>query len=184
MTLRAAGRGTVPPMEPLDLRTPRIHPTAFVAPGTHLYGDIEIDADAVVMFGTVIRAELDTIRIGARSNIQDNSVMHADEGIPCTVGADSTVGHAVVLHGTSVGDHCLIGIGSRLLNGSVVGEGAWLAAGSLLTEGKEIPPWTLAMGAPAKPVRDLTADEIQRQREGVGNYQQFAATYRRILGIT
>jgi len=168
-------------MEPLDLATPVIHPSAFVAPGTHVFGEVEIGENAVVMFGTVIRAEFDAITVGARTNIQDNSVLHADAGAPCILGDDVTVGHAAVLHGTTIGSHCLIGIGSRALNRSVVGEGAWLAAGSLLPEGKEIPAWTLAMGSPAKPVRDLTENEITRQRDGVGHYQQFAATYRRLF---
>lgn len=165
-----------------SLSVPRIDPSAFIAPGTHIYGAVDIGPDAVVMFGTVIRAELDTITVGARTNIQDNSVLHADEGVPCVVGADVTVGHAAVLHGTAIGDHCLIGIGARALNGSRMGEGAWLAAGAVLTEGSEVPPWTLAMGIPAKPVRELTGDEIERQREGVGHYQDFAQLYRAELG--
>lgn len=130
------------------------------------------------MFGTVIRAEFDRITIGPRTNIQDLSVLHADEGVPCTIGRETTVGHSAVIHGATIGDHCLIGIGARVLNETVVGEGAWLAAGSVLPEGKRVPAWTLAMGTPAKPVRDLTAEEIAGQREGVEHYQQFAAAYR------
>jgi carbonic anhydrase/acetyltransferase-like protein (isoleucine patch superfamily) len=168
-------------MEPLELNTPSIADSAFIAPGTHIYGDVHIGEAAVIMFGTVIRAEVDRIRIGDRTNIQDNSVLHCDEGIPCTVGSDVTVGHMAMLHGTTVGDHCLIGIGSTALNGSVIGEGAWLAAGSLLPEGKEIPAWTIAMGTPAKPVRELTDDEIERQRSGVANYLRFGTAYRRLI---
>lgn len=130
------------------------------------------------MFGVVIRAELDVIRIGSRTNIQDNSVLHCDEDIPCLIGENVTVGHAAVVHGAAVGDHCLVGIGARVLNSSVMGEGSWIAAGSVLPEGKAIPPWTLAMGIPAKPVRELTEDEIRRQAEGVETYQRLAATYR------
>ena len=165
-------------MEPTELKTPFIAHSAFIAPGTHIHGDVHIGDEAVIMFGTVIRAELDQILVGARTNIQDNSVLHCDEGIPCTIGSEVTVGHMAMLHGTTVGDHCLIGIGSKALNGSVIGEGAWLAAGSLLPEGKEIPPWTIAMGTPAKPVRELTEDEIERQRSGVANYLRFGAAYR------
>jgi carbonic anhydrase/acetyltransferase-like protein (isoleucine patch superfamily) len=164
------------------LATPRIHPTAFIAPGVRVYGAVEISEQAVVMFGTVIRAELDVIRVGARSNIQDNCVLHADEGVPCLVGHDVTVGHGAVVHGARIGDHCLIGIGARVLNDAVVGEGAWVAAGSVVTEGREIPPWTLAMGTPAKPARDLTAEEIERQREGVEHYLDFAQRYRLHFG--
>jgi carbonic anhydrase/acetyltransferase-like protein (isoleucine patch superfamily) len=156
---------------------PTIHPTAFCAPGAHVFGDVTIGELAVVMFGVVIRAEDDRIEIGARTNVQDNAVLHCDEGIPCLVGAEVTIGHAAVVHGAVVGDHCLVGIGARALNDSVMGEGSWLAAGSLLPEGREIPPWTLAMGVPAKPVRELTEDEISRQRSGVGVYLSYAQQY-------
>lgn len=169
-------------MEPIELAVPSIDRSAFCAPGVHIHGDVTIGPDAVILFGTVIRAELDRIVIGARTNIQDNSVLHCDEGVPCLVGSDTTVGHGAVVHGATVGDHCLIGIGARVLNGATVGDGAWVAAGGLVTEGTEIPPWTLALGVPAKPVRELTEDEILRQRNGVAEYLRFAATYRAVFG--
>jgi carbonic anhydrase/acetyltransferase-like protein (isoleucine patch superfamily) len=165
-------------MEPLQLPSPVVDPAAFVAPGVHLYGNVNVAAHAVLMFGTVARAELDRIEIGGETNIQDNSVLHADEGLPCVIGRRVTVGHIAVVHGATVGDQCLVGIGARLLNGSSLGEGAWLAAGSLLTEGTTIPPWTLAVGVPARPLRELTAEEIARQDEGVDHYLRFANTYR------
>ncbi len=162
----------------MSLSTATIHPTAFCAPGAHIFGDVTIGEQAVVMFGVVIRAEDDRIEIGSRTNIQDNSVLHCDDDIPCIIGNETTVGHLAVVHGAIIGDHCLVGIGARALNRSVLGDGAWLAAGSLLPEGKEIPPWTLAMGTPAKPVRELTADEIARQRSGVATYLRYAQSYR------
>ena len=165
-------------MDFLNVGRPVIHPAAFIAPGVHIYGDAHIRARAVIMFGVVIRAEFDRIEVGGGSNIQDNSVLHVDEGFPCIVGSHTTVGHGAVLHGASVGDHCLVGIGAHALNGAVMGEGSWLASGAILPEGREIPPWTLAMGIPAKPVRDLTEQEIERQRHGVEAYQQLAAAYR------
>ena len=165
-------------MQPLELPEPQIDLTAFVASSAQLHGHISVGANAVIMFGVVIRAELDVIRVGSRTNIQDNSVLHCDEDIPCLIGENVTVGHAAVVHGATVGDHCLVGIGARVLNSSVMGEGSWLAAGSVLPEGKVIPPWTLAMGIPAKPIRELTEDEIRRQAEGVETYQRLAATYR------
>lgn len=170
-------------MEPLNihLEAPDIDPSAFVAPGTHLYGRVRVGPQAVIMFGASLRAELDRIVIGRCSNVQDNVVMHADEGLPCLVGERVTVGHNATVHGAVVGDNCLIGIGARALNGSTLGEGAWLAAGAVLPEGREIPPWTLAVGIPAKPVRDLTPEEKARQDAGVDHYQQFAALYRRHL---
>jgi carbonic anhydrase/acetyltransferase-like protein (isoleucine patch superfamily) len=165
-------------MDPYELANPAIDPSAFVAPGVHIFGDVTIGPRAVVMFGTVIRAELDRIVVGEETNLQDNSVLHADEGIPCLIGRRVTVGHAAVVHGAIVGDHCLIGIGALALNGSELGEGAWLAAGSVLPEGKSIPPWTLAVGTPAKPVRDLREGEIRRQDVGVDTYLRFGVTYR------
>jgi carbonic anhydrase/acetyltransferase-like protein (isoleucine patch superfamily) len=168
-------------VKPLEMGTPAIDPSAFVAPNVYVYGDVHVGAHAVLMFGTVIRAELDRVVVGAYSNIQDNSVLHTDEGIPCLIGERVTVGHAAVVHGARIGDHCLVGVGARALNDSVLGEGSWLAAGAVLPEGRSIPPWTLAVGIPAKPVRDLTEEEIARQRNGVLEYQRFAATYRRLL---
>jgi carbonic anhydrase/acetyltransferase-like protein (isoleucine patch superfamily) len=164
--------------EPYDLATPQIDPDAFVAPGVHIHGDITIGAFAVIMFGTVMRAEVDRVVVGAYSNIQDNSVLHCDEGIPCLIGERVTVGHAAVVHGARIGDHCLVGIGARALNGSELGEGAWLASGAVLPEGRVIPPWTLAVGIPAKPLRELTEVEIERQRSGVDDYLRLGATYR------
>lgn len=167
----------------VNLPRPSIHPTAFVAPGTHLYGNITLGERAVVMFGTVMRAELDRIVIGARSNIQDNSVLHVDAGVPALIGTDVTVGHSAVIHGAVVEDNCLIGIGALVLNNAVVGEGAWVGAGALVPPGRAIPPWTLAVGSPAKPIRELTAEEIESQRDGVANYLEFATMYRDHFGL-
>lgn len=168
-------------MSPLELGIPQIDPTAFVAPTAVLYGNITVDRRVVIMFGTVVRAELDRVHVGAESNIQDNCVIHVDAGYPTQIGSRATVGHAAVIHGATIGDHCLVGIGSRALNGSAMGEGSWLAAGSVLSPGKSVPPWTLAMGVPAKPVRDLTEDEVASQRAGVDDYLRFGATYARLL---
>lgn len=180
----ALASGTLPGMEPLILPEPSIDPSAFVATTARVYGSVEILARAVVMFGAVLRAELDRILIGEETNLQDNVVVHADLGIPATIGRRVTIGHAAVVHGASIDDHCLVGIGALALNGSVLGEGAWLAAGSVLPEGRSIPPWTLAVGTPAKPVRDLRPEEIRRQDEGVETYLRFAETYRRIVSPT
>ncbi len=166
------------PEDPVVLAEPRIDPESFVAPDAKIYGEVMVEARVVIMFGVVIRAELDQVRIGERSNIQDNTIIHCDPGFPCIVGENTTVGHAAVLHSVRVGAHALVGIGAMALTGSELGEGAWLAAGSVLTEGRTVPPWTLAMGTPAKPVRDLTDAEIERQRSGVEMYQRFLETYR------
>jgi carbonic anhydrase/acetyltransferase-like protein (isoleucine patch superfamily) len=165
-------------MDSLRPASPHVDSSAFVAPGAHIYGDVVIGPEAVIMFGAVLRAEMDRVSVGARSNVQDNCVLHSDHGVPCTVGNETTVGHGAIVHGATVGDHCLIGIGARVLNRAVVGEGVWVAAGSLVAEGKVIPPWTLAVGTPARPLRDLTDDEVARQRSGVADYLALAAAYR------
>ena len=167
--------------DPVLMGVPAIHSDAFLAPGVHIYGDATIKARAVIMFGVVIRAEFGPVEVGRFSNIQDGVVMHVDVGFPCTVGDHTTVGHSAVLHGTRIGDRCLVGIGSRALNGSELGEGAWLASGAVLPEGRKIPPWTLALGIPAKPIRELTEEEVERQRHGVEAYQRLATTYRQLL---
>ncbi len=174
----SGGQGTLLDMEPLHLSEPVVHPSAYVAPTARVYGSVEIRALAVVMFGAVLRAELDQIVIGEETNLQDNVVVHTDLGIPTTIGRRVTVGHAAVVHGATIGDRCLVGVGALALNGSTLGEGAWLAAGSVLPEGKEIPAWTLAVGTPAKPLRELRPDEIERQDHGVDVYLRFGETYK------
>ena len=165
-----------------NIPTPRVHETALILPGAHVYGDVTLEERVFVLFGAVIRAELDRIIIGSQSNVQDNAVLHCDENVPTLVGQRVTIGHNAVVHGATVGRKALIGIGARALNGSTVGEGAWLAAGSVLPEGKSVPPWSLAVGAPAKPVRELTEDEVRKADEGVDHYLELAARYREILG--
>jgi len=169
-------------LRPPHIPEPVVHPSALVMPGAWVYGDVTIGTEAFVLFGAVIRAELDRIEVGAMSNVQDNAVLHCDEGVPCLVGERVTIGHGAIVHGAEVGDRALIGVGARALNRSTIREGAWLAAGSVLTEGKTIPPWTLAMGTPAEPVRDLTEAEIARADEGVDHYLELAGAYREILG--
>lgn len=161
-----------------DLPEPEIDPSAYVAAGAVVRGSVALGERAVVMFGAVLRAEDDRVTVGARTNVQDNAVVHCDAGFPATIGRDTTVGHSAVVHGARVGDGCLVGIGALALNGSRLGDGAWLAAGSVLPEGDEIPAFTLAVGTPAKPRRELTGDEIERQRSGVRTYLQLAELYR------
>lgn len=149
-----------------------------MAENATIRGSVEIGERAVVLFGAVLRAEHDRVVVGAETNIQDNAVVHCDAGFPATIGSRTTIGHSAVVHGAVIGDSCLIGIGALALNGSRLGEGAWLAAGSVLPERREIPPFTLAMGTPAEPRRELTEEEVGRQRSGVRTYLELANLYR------
>lgn len=161
----------------LDGIAPRIADSAWVADSAQVMGNVELAQDASVWFGTVIRGDTEIIRIGARSNIQDASVLHADIGKPLTIGEDVTVGHMVMLHGCTIGDGSLIGIGAVVLNGAKIGKGCLVGAGSLVTEGKEFPDGSMIMGSPAKVVRQLTPEQIEGLRLGaqgyVGNAKRF-----------
>ena len=143
----------------LDTLSPRVASTAWVADSAQVMGHVELGEDASVWFGVVIRGDTETIRIGRGSNIQDGSVLHADIGKPLTVGDNVTVGHKVMLHGCTIGDGSLIGIGAIVLNGAKIGKGCIVGAGALVTEGKEFPDGSMIIGSPAKAVRELTAEQ-------------------------
>jgi carbonic anhydrase/acetyltransferase-like protein (isoleucine patch superfamily) len=160
---------------------PDIDPTAFVAPGGQVHGQVRIGPLTFVLFGAVLRGELDRIEVGRETNIQDNAIVHTDDGAPATLGDRVTIGHSAVVHGAGIGDRALIGIGALVLNRATVGEGAWLGAGSVLTEGSSIPAWTLAVGAPARPRRELTDEEVARADEGVDHYLEMMEAYRAIF---
>lgn len=158
--------------------TPTIHTSAFVAPGAVVIGDVQIGAESSVWFGCVLRADCGSIRIGARSNIQDLSCVHMTDGISnAVVGDDVTVGHRVVLHGCTVGDGALIGMGSVLLDGVVVGENSLIAAGSLLAPRTIVPPGSLVRGSPAKVIRPATEEELVMGRAGAAHYLENAKRY-------
>jgi carbonic anhydrase/acetyltransferase-like protein (isoleucine patch superfamily) len=145
----------------LDAVAPRVAASAWVADSAQVMGDVELAEDTSVWFGVVIRGDTDTIRIGRGTNIQDASVLHADKGQPLTVGDYVTVGHKAMLHGCTVGEGSLIGIGAVVLNGAKIGKGCLVGAGALVTEGKEFPDGSMIIGSPAKVVRELTAEQQQ-----------------------
>ena len=155
-----------------------LHPSAFIAPTAVVMGDVDLAEDASVWYQAVLRGDIGPIRIGARSNIQDLSMVHVDEGIPCIVGADVTVGHRCVLHGCTIEDECLIGMGSILLNSVRVGSGSIIGAGSVVTEGRDIPPGSLVMGVPAKVVRPVDKDLRARIRLSADHYVSLARLHR------
>lgn len=162
----------------LDGAAPRIAESAWVADSAQVMGNVELADDASVWFGAVIRGDTETIRIGRRSNIQDMSVLHADVGMPLTLGDDVTVGHKVMLHGCTIGDGCLIGIGAVVLNGAKIGKGCLVGAGSLVTEGKEFPDGSMILGSPAKVVRQLTPEQLEGLRLSALHYVSNAVRFR------
>jgi carbonic anhydrase/acetyltransferase-like protein (isoleucine patch superfamily) len=149
---------------------PRIAASAYVDPGAHVIGDVEIGERSSIWPSVVLRGDIEPIRVGAESNIQDGTIIHTDKGFPAIIGDRVSVGHAAVLHGCTVEDDSLIGIGACVLTGAKIGRGAVVAAGSLVPEGMEIEPEMLVMGTPAKPRRPVTAQEKARFEKGVSGY--------------
>jgi carbonic anhydrase/acetyltransferase-like protein (isoleucine patch superfamily) len=139
---------------------PKLHESAWVADSAQVIGDVELAESVSVWFGTVIRGDTEAIRIGKGSNIQDGSILHADPGMPLTLGENVSIGHQVMLHGCTVGDGTLIGIQAVVLNGAKIGKNCLVGAGALVTEGKEFPEGSLILGSPAKVVRQLTPEQI------------------------
>jgi len=162
-------------------KTPVIAEDAWVAPGASVIGDVELQSKSSVWFGAVIRAENDKVVIGEGSNIQDGSVIHIDPGFPLTLHKHVTVGHKVMLHGCTVHEYSLIGIGSVLLNGCVIGKNSLVGANTLIPEGKEYPDGVLILGSPGKVVRKLTEEQQQGVRRAAEHYIVNAERYRNEL---
>jgi len=139
-----------------------IHPTAFIAPGAVVLGDVTLAARASVWYGAVLRGDMDAIVIGEATNVQDGAIVHVDAGLPARVGARVGVGHRAILHGCTVEDDCLIGMGSVLLNGAHIGAGSVVAAGAVVPEGSRVPPGSLVVGVPARVTRAV--DDALRER--------------------
>jgi len=159
--------------------SPRIDPSVFLAAGSVVVGDVELGAGASIWFGAVVRGDVNSIRIGARTNIQDQAVVHVTGGThPTRIGEDVTVGHRAVLHGCTVKDRCLIGIGAIVLDGAVVGEEAMVGAGALVPPGMVVPPRALVMGAPARIKRSLSDADVEGLRASAAHYVEYAARYR------
>ncbi|HSV54637.1 MAG TPA: gamma carbonic anhydrase family protein [Burkholderiaceae bacterium] len=154
----------------LDGTAPRLADSAWVADSAQVMGNVELAEDASIWFGTVVRGDTETIRIGRGSNIQDLSVLHADIGKPLTVGENVTVGHKVMLHGCTIGDESLIGIGAVVLNGAKIGKNCLVGAFALVTEGKEFPDGSMIIGSPAKAVRQLSPEQIEGLRMSAKHY--------------
>jgi carbonic anhydrase/acetyltransferase-like protein (isoleucine patch superfamily) len=158
-------------------RSPDVDPTAWVAPNATIIGSVRLWAEASVWFGAVVRGDNDRITIGARSNVQDMCILHTDDGITLDVGEGVTVGHAAVLHGCTIGDGALVGIGAVVLNHAKIGAGTILGAGAFVPEGREIPPGVLAFGSPARVIRPLTDEERAVLGDAAAHYVEKAKRY-------
>jgi carbonic anhydrase/acetyltransferase-like protein (isoleucine patch superfamily) len=159
-------------------RLPVVHPTAFVDDSAQIIGDVEVGADSSVWMNAVIRGDVNRIRIGRRTNVQDGTVIHVmHETHPTSVGDDVTIGHGAIVHGCTVGHRVLVGMGSILLNGATIGEDTIIAAGSLVTEDFVVPPRSLVMGAPARVRRALGDDEVRFVLASAANYVRYRLDY-------
>jgi carbonic anhydrase/acetyltransferase-like protein (isoleucine patch superfamily) len=157
---------------------PDVHPAAFIAPSALVMGDVVLEEEASIWYTAVLRGDSAAIRIGSQTCLQDGCIVHVDEGVPCTIGKRVGVGHRVILHGCTVEDDCLVGMGSILLNNVVVGRGSVVAAGALLTEGMKVPPGSLVMGLPAKVVRPVDAELTRRIEQTWRHYVEQARRHR------
>lgn len=158
------------PIFPFEGKTPKIHPTAFIAPNAIVMGDVEIGEYSSIWYGVVLRGDLDPIRIGRRSNIQDNSVLHTGVNEPCIILDDVTVGHAAIVHGCEVRSGALIGMGACVLNRAIIGEECIVGAKALVAEGKIFEPRQLIVGVPAKAVRTLSDADLNPVRTFTQRY--------------
>ena len=163
---------------PFQQYRPSIHPSVFVAPGASVIGRVKLEKDASVWFGCVLRGDVNRIVIGASTNIQDGSILHVDDTHPCLIAHHVHVGHHVNLHGCTVETGAMIGIGSIVLSGAHIGAGAIVGAGSVVLEGTRIPPRSLAVGAPARVIRKVTAKDQMYVRRWIKKYVELAKIYR------
>ena len=165
-------------LRPFQKSQPRLGARVFVAENATVIGDVVLGDDASVWYGTVVRGDVHFIRIGARTNIQDNCTLHVNSGThPVNIAEEVTMGHGVIAHGCTIERGALIGMGSRVLDGAVVGENALVGAGALVGEGMRVPPRTLVVGVPARVKRELTADEVARLEESWKHYVELKDVY-------
>lgn len=160
---------------------PEVDETSFIAPGAKLIGNVELKENTSIWYNTVLRSDLNKTTLGKGTNIQENSALHVDTDEPLNIGDYVTVGHNATIHGCTIKDNCLIGMGAIILNGAVINKNSIVAAGSLVTENAEFPPGSLIMGTPAKVIRDLTKDEIEEIQESADHYISLAKEHKNSL---
>lgn len=166
------------PIYQLDGVTPQLADDSWAAPDANLIGRVVLEAASSVWFGATLRGDNEEIRVGAGSNVQENCVMHTDMGFPLSIGAGCTIGHKVMLHGCTIGENSLIGMGAIILNGARIGKNCLIGAGALIPEGKDIPEGSLVMGTPGRVVRQLDAAAIDQLRLSALHYQANARRFR------
>jgi carbonic anhydrase/acetyltransferase-like protein (isoleucine patch superfamily) len=164
-------------------KIPKIIRPAFIADSSDIIGEVEIAENASVWFNAVIRGDVNFIKIGARTNIQDGSILHVSESFPLNVGEGVTVGHNVVLHACTVGDHSLLGMGSVILDGAIIGKNVLVAAGSVVLQNVNVPAGVLVAGIPAKIIRELNAEECKQLEESANNYILYAKSFQNIKRV-
>ncbi|MET4126943.1 gamma carbonic anhydrase family protein [Roseovarius sp. MBR-6] len=162
----------------LDGHAPQLDPETWVAPDANIIGKVVLEAGASVWFGCTLRGDNEVIHVGAGTNVQEHTVMHTDMGYPLVIGAGCTIGHKVMLHGCTIGENTLVGMGATVLNGARIGRDCLIGAGALVTEGKEIPDGSLVMGAPGRVVRALDAAAIAGLRAAAQHYQDNMRRFR------
>lgn len=158
-------------------RSPTIHPSAFIAEGVQLIGDVRLAKDSSVWYNSVLRGDINLVEVGERTNIQDCSVLHVTNEFPCRIGSDVTVGHRAIVHGCSIGDSCLIGMGSVILDNAKVGSHSLVAAGAVVLQNFVVPEGMLVAGVPAKIIRPLTDNEKEQIKKSALHYVEYARGY-------
>jgi carbonic anhydrase/acetyltransferase-like protein (isoleucine patch superfamily) len=157
--------------------TPKISSDCFIANTASITGDIILEEGTSVWFGASLRAELAQMKLGKKCNVQDNCVLHTDEGFPTTIGDGVSIGHGAIVHGSTIGSNCLVGMGSIIMNGSKIGENCTIGAGALITQGTEFPDYSLILGSPATMRRKITEREVKKIEENAAHYYNFRADY-------
>lgn len=158
---------------------PKINENTYISESVDIIGKVEIEDNVNIWFGTRLRADMNKIVVGANTNIQENSVVHVDTNSPCIIGKNVTIGHGAIIHGCSISDNVLVGMGSIILNNAKIGKNTIIGAGSLVTQGKSFPDGVLVLGNPAKVVRELTDDEIKNIKKSADNYVNLSKRYKK-----
>ena len=172
------------PRYEIDGKRPVVPASSWIAPSADVIGDVRLGEEVGIWFGAVIRADNTPIVLGDRTNIQEGAMLHSDPGVPLTIGADCTIGHHAILHGCTIGDRVLVGMGATVLNNAIIADDCLIGAGALVTEGKSFPPGSLIVGVPARAVKQLPPEAIAALQQSAAGYAtrqaHFAATLRRI----